>query len=91
MTAKLLALSAFIFLASYVLPTALHSAAFADQYAHAREASPINPTSLRERNTDLSDIISRAEAKEGLSSFGDTLLRSQNAFAQTEIFAIEHS
>ncbi len=34
---------------------------FSDQCAHARAASPINPTSLRERNTDLFEVISRAE------------------------------
>ena len=35
---------------------------FSDQYARAREASPINPTSLRERNTDLGEVISRGKA-----------------------------
>jgi len=43
---------------------------FSDQYAHAREASPINLTSLRERNTDLSPVTTRAKAGTGLSKSG---------------------
>ncbi|WP_094505450.1 terminase small subunit-like protein [Brucella thiophenivorans] len=56
-----------------------HSAEFVDQYARAREASPINLTSLRERNL------------EKVYPIMETTLRAVKAHSlKTETFAIGH-